>query len=70
MTTRRDFIGTGLAGIAALTLLPAVNTFASVDNDYNRHNKGKLKLRFALASDIHYGQPNTDYATNTGNMVK
>ncbi|MEZ2336511.1 metallophosphoesterase [Mucilaginibacter sp. RCC_168] len=70
MSTRREFIGTGLAGIAALTLLPAVNTFANVNNEYNRQNKGKLKLRFALASDIHYGQPDTDYALNTGNMVK
>lgn len=70
MSNRRDFIGTSLTGIAALTLLPAVNSFANVGNSYQRERKTKLKLRFALASDIHYGQPGTDFATNTGNMVK
>ncbi|WP_295717707.1 hypothetical protein [Mucilaginibacter sp.] len=70
MSNRRDFIGTSLTGIAALTLLPAVNSFANVGNSYQRERKTKLKLRFALASDIHYGQPGTDFTTNTGNMVK
>jgi Icc-related predicted phosphoesterase len=70
MASRRDFIGTSITGIAALTLLPAVNSFANVGNSYQRSDKAKLKFRFALASDIHYGQPKTDFATNTGNMVK
>ncbi|WP_183556537.1 metallophosphoesterase family protein [Mucilaginibacter sp. SP1R1] len=70
MGTRREFIGTGLTGIAALSLLPAVNTFATVNNDYNRYSKARPKLRFALASDIHYGQTGTDYTANTGNMVQ
>ncbi|MEO3408293.1 metallophosphoesterase [Mucilaginibacter sp. CAU 1740] len=70
MSTRRDFIGTALSGVAALSLLPAVNTFANENNHYNRVTDKKLKLRFALASDIHYGQPETDFALNTGNMVK
>jgi len=70
MTTRRKFLGSTLAGIAGLSLLPAVSTFASGDKSYNRQTGGKLKLRFALASDIHYGQPKTDFALNTGNMVK
>jgi 3',5'-cyclic AMP phosphodiesterase CpdA len=70
MSTRRDFIGTALSGVAALSLLPAVNTFANENNHYSRVTDKKLKLRFALASDIHYGQPETDFALNTGNMVK
>lgn len=70
MSTRRDFIGTALTGVAALSLLPAVNTFAAESNHYSRITDKKLKLRFALASDIHYGQPDTDFALNTGNMVK
>jgi 3',5'-cyclic AMP phosphodiesterase CpdA len=70
MSTRRNFIGTSFTGIAALTLLPAVNSFANTDNSYLRKPNAKLKLRFALVSDIHYGQPETDFATNTGNMVK
>ena len=70
MSTRRKFLGTSIAGIAGLSLLPAVNTFARNTNDYSRKIDGKLKLRFAIASDIHYGQPDTDFALNTGNLVK
>lgn len=70
MTSRREFIGTALTGVAALSLLPAVNTFANANNHYSRSNNAKLKLRFALASDIHYGQPATEFAKNTGNMIK
>ncbi len=69
MSSRRKFIGTGLSGLAGVVLLPAINSFANPNNQY-KSNSGKLKLRFALASDIHYGQPDTDYALNTGNMVK
>jgi len=70
MSTRRKFISTGIAGIAGLSLLPAINTFAGDSNQYKRQITGKLKLRFAVASDIHYGQAGTDYALHTGNMVK
>jgi 3',5'-cyclic AMP phosphodiesterase CpdA len=70
MSTRRKFLGTTLAGVAGLSLLPAINTFARETNDYKRKDNGKLKLRFALASDIHYGQPGTDFAANTGNLIK
>ncbi len=70
MTTRRKFLTTSAAGIAGLSLLPAVNAFATENQSYKRQNGAKLKLRFALASDIHYAEPNTDYAQFTGNMVK
>jgi len=30
---------------------------------------GKIKLRFAVASDLHYGQPNTPFAEMTDEMV-
>jgi len=70
MTSRREFFGTALTGVAALSLLPAVNSFAAENNGYSRATKAKLKLRFALASDIHYGQPKTDFMLHTGNMVK
>ena len=70
MSTRRKFLGTGIAGIAGLSLLPAINTFADETNSYSRKNKAKLKLRFALVSDLHYGQEGTDSAVNAGNIVK
>lgn len=69
MTTRRKFLGT-VTGIAGLSLLPAINTFASVNNDYDKHSEGKLKLRFAIASDLHYGEPGTDFTLHADNMVK
>lgn len=69
MSTRRKFIGTA-ASMAGISMLPSINTFANSVNVYNRKLTGKTKLRFALASDIHYGQPGTDFALHTGNMVK
>jgi 3',5'-cyclic AMP phosphodiesterase CpdA len=70
MGTRRKFLGTTIAGIAGLSLLPSINTFASDENNYKRHNDTKPKLRFALASDIHYGEEGTEFTFHTGNMVK
>jgi 3',5'-cyclic AMP phosphodiesterase CpdA len=70
MSSRREFLTNTLTGIAGLTLLPAVNTFARENNDYQKSGKAKLKLRFALASDLHYAQEGTDYAANAANVVK
>jgi 3',5'-cyclic AMP phosphodiesterase CpdA len=70
MADRRKFISSTLAGVAGITLLPAINAFANESICYKTSASVRLKLRFALASDIHYGQPDTDFATNTGNMVK
>jgi len=68
MTTRRKFLGKSIAGITGLSLLPAINTFAN-END-NRNFNVKPKLRFALISDLHYGQPGTDFDLNAANVVK
>ncbi|MES2266841.1 MAG: metallophosphoesterase [Bacteroidota bacterium] len=69
MFNRRKFIATGATGLAGVFLLPAINSFANVWNAYTS-KPAKLKLRFAQASDIHYGQPGTNFAENTANMVK
>lgn len=58
MANRRNFIKSGLTGLATISLLPAVNTFAEGSKLYS--SAGKFKLRFALASDGHYAQPGTD----------
>lgn len=68
MENRRKFLTNTLTGLAALTLLPAVNTFAG-EKIISRGAASKLKLRFALASDIHYGQKGTEYKLHTSNMV-
>lgn len=61
MSNRRKFIKSSIIGMAGINLLPAVNTFAG---DIAGHQPGKfnanLKFRFALVSDGHYGQPDTD----------
>ncbi|WDF55572.1 metallophosphoesterase family protein [Mucilaginibacter sp. KACC 22063] len=58
MSNRRKFIKSGIAGIAGISLLPAVNSFASPSGIYKA--EGNFKLRFAIASDGHYAQPDTD----------
>ena len=70
MGSRRKFIGTGITGIAGLSLLPVVNAFANADKSYTRQVTGKLKLRFAIASDLHYAQEGTDFDANAANVVK
>lgn len=70
MSNRRQFIGTGLTALAGLTLLPAVDSFAIPGNRYKSGATAKPMLRFALASDIHYGQQGTPYAENTANLIK
>ncbi|MEJ6979120.1 metallophosphoesterase [Pedobacter sp. P351] len=59
MESRRKFIKQSLTGIAAFSLLPAVNTFAGQEQGSFLKSADAPKLRFALASDGHYGQPGT-----------
>ena len=69
MADRRKFISTAFTGLAGITLLPAVNTFADDGNNHRKNYGSKSKFRFTLASDLHYGQDGTDYAANAGNLV-
>lgn len=62
MTDRRQFLGKTFKSLTGLTLLPAVNAFAINDQALVPLPKEKFKLRFAVASDGHYGQPETDSA--------
>ncbi|MCJ8211805.1 metallophosphoesterase [Mucilaginibacter sp. RS28] len=69
MSNRRNFIKNTLTATAGITLLPAVNTFAAELHPDNRP-ASNLKLRFALASDGHYAQPETDGDKFYGDLVK
>jgi 3',5'-cyclic AMP phosphodiesterase CpdA len=67
MTTRREFIETSIAGVAAITFLPSVNVFGA---ETDSRLLAKSKLRFAIASDGHYGQEKTDFIANYKNMIR
>ena len=69
MNSRRKFIKTGLTGITGLQFLPAINAF-SEQNPVPAKTSEKFKLRFAIASDGHYGQPGTDSDLFYSDLVK
>ena len=60
MSDRRKFIKSGIVSMAGIGLLPAVNSFAVEKNTTPVNNAGSFKLRFAIASDGHYAQPDTE----------
>ena len=69
MFSRRNFIKKSLTGAVAINLLPAVNAFANQHTHYISANADNLKMRFALISDGHYAEPNTDSDTFFSNMM-
>ncbi|HEY0056706.1 MAG TPA: metallophosphoesterase [Pedobacter sp.] len=68
MSNRRSFIKT-LTGIGAITALQDVNLFASPVNALIDSQQPPLSLRFALASDGHYGQPDIDSDKHFSDLV-
>src|SRR5580698_5445651 len=69
MFGRRNFIKKSLTGAVAINLLPAINAFANQHAHYKSANADNLKLRFALISDGHYAEPNTDSDMFFSNMM-
>ena len=69
MFGRRNFIKKSLTGAVAVNLLPAINAFANQHAHYKSANADNLKLRFALISDGHYAEPNTDSDKFFSNMM-
>jgi hypothetical protein len=69
MSNRRKFITSGIVGLTGITLLPAVNSFADQAINLNSKAVGDFKLRFAIASDGHYAQPETDSDLFYTNLV-
>lgn len=68
MTNRRNFIKASLTGVAGVSLLPAVNAFAG--EKIESAAPGNFKLRFAIASDGHYAQPDTDSDGFYSDLIK
>ena len=69
MSTRRIFIKGGVAGLILAGLSPAVSAADFITEQPRPEKTGKVNLRFAIASDGHYGQPGTEYQKDHENMV-
>ena len=70
MANRRFFIKSSIASLVLAGISPAVSALTAADHNALPVSKEKTKLRFAIASDGHYGQPGTDYKTDHANMIK
>lgn len=70
MNSRRKFIKSGIVCAASLNLLPAIQSFAGQPITHAGKISGNFKLRFAIASDGHYAQPDTDSDGFYSDLVK
>ncbi|TSJ38882.1 metallophosphoesterase [Mucilaginibacter corticis] len=70
MSNRRKFIKSGIVGAVGINLLPAINSFANEPHPVKGGGADKFKLRFAIASDGHYAQPDTDSDAFYTDLVK
>lgn len=62
MQNRRFFIKGSIAGLALAGLTPFANAFPAMPfGGIERSKRPNNRIRFAIASDGHYGQPGTDY---------
>lgn len=69
MSDRRSFIKKSVAGLIAVQLTPALQVFAARNHKALPVTSGKPRLRFAIASDGHYGQPGTPFKADHQNMI-
>lgn len=67
MLTRRKFLENTLKGIVLIGAGNTLQSFAAPG--FNLPAKGKVVLRFALASDGHFGQPKTTWVENHQRMT-
>ncbi|PYF74945.1 metallophosphoesterase family protein [Pedobacter nutrimenti] len=70
MSSRRFFLKSSLTGLVLAGVAPVVSAVSPIAQDLLPQPSGKLKLRLAIASDGHYGQPGTPYKRDHENMVK
>ncbi|SDH38773.1 3',5'-cyclic AMP phosphodiesterase CpdA [Pedobacter terrae] len=70
MPNRRFFLKNSLAAAVAASISPVLSSFADEQHPVSARSAEVLKLRFAIASDGHYGQPGTDYKRHHDNIVK
>ena len=67
MVSRKEFLQLSFKGACLIGLGNTLESFS--DHPFWRPPPNEIKLRFALASDGHYGQPETEYQANHYKMV-
>ncbi len=71
MNSRRKFLKQTVAGTLMSTVAASpIASFAIQQSNIKNNSSENAKLRFVIASDGHYGQPNTPYAEDHENIVK
>ncbi len=69
MSNRRFFLTQSITGAAALGLYPYAKALSVKSNRLSYKISNNIKIRFALASDGHYGQEHTNSQENYKNLV-
>lgn len=69
MSSRRSFLKNSLAGLTLASIPSAVAALNIYPEEFAEPAQ-KLRLRFAIASDGHYGQPGTEYKKDHENMME
>jgi 3',5'-cyclic-AMP phosphodiesterase len=67
MQSRRDFLRKAIAGITGAYFISGTPFLQATATSLP---KKSIKLRFAVASDGHYGQPNTPFEQDHANLVE
>lgn len=70
MSSRRFFIKSSVTGLVLAGISPAVSALTPASQSALPEPGKKPKLRFAIASDGHYGQPGTEYKKDHENMIR
>lgn len=70
MSNRRSFLKGSMATALLASLSPSIDALASVSHSSLGKTDRNVRLRFAIASDGHYGQPDTEYKKNHDNIVR
>jgi hypothetical protein len=65
--SRRRFISTGFKSLVMISAAGILESFSA--GEYHLPATGKIRLRFAVASDGHYGQPKTAYEAMHDEMI-
>lgn len=70
MSNRRSFLKGSMATALLAGIAPSISSLANVSHSSLGRAERNVRLRFAIASDGHYGQPGTEYKQHHENIVR